>query len=62
MDDTVQTRNIFDYDKETNTLSIDSRLQIPRTTFNTSEYDVLKEFIQRIIEEQQKVIVIKKQA
>ena len=62
MDDKVQYKNMVSYDKEANTLNIDARLQLQRLNFPVSEYDVLKEFFDKMMQEQQTNIVLKKQS
>ena len=60
IDGTDQYKNMLDYNKDNNTLSIDSRLQMQHIFYPVNEYDVLKEFFQKMGDEQQKTLVIKK--
>ena len=60
IDEENQYKNMLDYNKETNTVNIYSRLQLPRIFYPVPEYDVLREFFQKMGEEQQKTLVIKK--
>jgi len=60
IDDKVQYKNLSTYDKDANLITVDSRYQMQRVSFDRSEYDMVKEFYQKTIDEQQKMIVIKK--
>ncbi len=61
IDGANQYKNMIDYNKETNTLDIHSRLQLQRLYFPVSDYAMLKEFFQKMGDEQQSTVVIKKQ-
>ena len=56
---TLVFNNIWNFNEATKTLSIKSRLQTNETYFLSSTYDNLKNFYDKIIEEQQQKIVIK---
>ncbi len=61
IDENNQYKNLVAYDKEANTLSIQSRLQTQRVFFPVSEYDMPRTFFQKMGDEQQHTVVIKKQ-
>jgi hypothetical protein len=52
--------NIFDYNKETKTMNVSSKFQTATTTFPASEYMNVRAFYERMIEEQNKKIILKK--
>jgi hypothetical protein len=52
--------NIFDYNEETQTMNVSSKFQTATTIFPASEYISVRTFYERMIEEQNKKIILKK--
>jgi len=51
---------MIDYNKETNCLMLNTRLNMQQTTFQPEEYESLKQFLDKVIEAQQKAVNLKK--
>jgi hypothetical protein len=59
-DNNAQYHNDRQYDKATNTITLNTNLRISKTTFSVAEYAGLKEFFDNMLAEEEKVIVLKK--
>lgn len=57
----ITFRNVMDYSKESNTLTVNCKLNSKRTFFKVSEYESLKEFFSKVVSEQKKKIVLVKE-
>jgi hypothetical protein len=54
-------KNVIEYDTTTNRISISNKFHTTTTTFPVNEYTDLRSFFEQMIEEQHKMIVLKKQ-
>jgi hypothetical protein len=58
--ESIVYKNMFNYSEKNNVLSVSSRLQVNNTAFNAEDYPHIKTIFDKIIEEQNQQIVLKR--